>query len=193
MHRVTRHHFKQSIQPPPPWKVCTPKASDISLVKDSFTLVRIQLFEEAQFRKRTVREVLAQELLHAAGRPVRWEDSPRGPRVLDLVANALPSVSISYADSEAWLGIGWRGAIGVDAVALREITDWEAVASTYLDGPSIKRLRESTNPALEFTREWAQFEARLKLGGLSLEEDSLAPSALVYGASFETVAVAVAV
>jgi hypothetical protein len=190
---VTRHHFRQATQPPAPWRVTSPNASGIHLLNVSFTLVRLQFSNGAKSRKGEVREVLERELLHAAGRPVRWEDSNTGPRILDIIANALPSVSISYVDSEAWLGIGWRGAIGVDAVARREITDWEEVAFTYLDGLAIQRLYQSANPALEFTREWAEFEARLKFGGLSLKEGILVPPAQVCCASIENVEVAVAV
>jgi hypothetical protein len=47
-------------------------------------------------------------------------------------------------------------------------------------------------PSLDFAREWAGFEARLQLAGQPLVEGLAPPPALLYGATFGAVYVAVA-
>jgi phosphopantetheinyl transferase len=128
----------------------------------------------------------------AAGRPVRWSESETGPRVLESLGRGRIGVSLSYGRSEAWLALGWEGPIGLDAVTIEPVPDWEEVASVYLEPVARERLRKSTRPDLDFSKEWAGFEARLKLGGLSLSEGITPPPALLLEATFDKVAVAVA-
>jgi phosphopantetheinyl transferase len=123
---------------------------------------------------------------------VLWVESAKGPEVRERIRDRHVGVSISYAKTEAWLALGWEAQIGVDAVAIEEVPDWEEVASVYLEQAAQERLRKSTQPALDFAREWAGFEARLKLAGQPLVEGLAPPPALLYGATFGAVYVAVA-
>ncbi|MDB5948107.1 MAG: hypothetical protein JWQ33_3133, partial [Ramlibacter sp.] len=64
------------------------------------------------------------------------------------------------------------GAVGVDLVAVQEISDWARVAHDYLGMAAACRLA-ATAPAerpLAFAQGWAEHEAQLKLFGLHLSE-----------------------
>jgi hypothetical protein len=127
-----------------------------------------------------------------AGKPVAWEETPRGPQVPAPVHNRKVHVSLSYVAEEAWLAVGLGTAIGIDAADTGQITDWEAVASAYLEREALARLRNSASPGLDFAREWTCLEARLKMLGLPLREGIQPPRASLCEACFGAVAVAVA-
>jgi phosphopantetheinyl transferase len=187
-------HFQKFRPLPAPWVVLSEKGCAEPHITTPFTLRRIPYAAHLRrLAREEVRAVLSEELQRAAGRPVRWKESAKGPEVLERIHTGRVSVSISYAKTEAWLALGWEGPIGIDAVANGPVPDWEAVASVYLENNAQERLRESTHPALAFGREWAGFEARLKLGGMFLEEGTAPPPALLFVANFGEVTVAVAV
>jgi hypothetical protein len=186
-------HFQKFRPLPAPWVALPEEGSAEPHIPTPFTLRRIPCAAHLRGQARAeVRAVLGEELQRAAGRLVRWKESAKGPEVLERIHTGRVSISISYAKTEAWLALGWEGPIGIDAVANEPFPDWEAVASVYLENSAQERLRKSTHPALDFAREWAGFEARLKLRGLSLEEGTVPPPALLFAANFGEVTVAVA-
>ncbi len=186
-------HFQKFRPLPAPWVVLAEKECAEPHIPTPFTLRRIPCAAHLRGQARAeVRAVLGEELQRAAGRPVRWKESAKGPEVLERIHTGRVGISISYATTEAWLALGWEGPIGIDAVANGPVPDWEAVASVYLENNAQERLRESTHPALAFAWEWAGFEARLKLWGMSLEEGAPPHPALVLAANFGEVTVAVA-
>ena len=193
MSPAARTHFQKSGWLPSPWVRSGAMGRTEIRIEESFTLRRIECTSQGKVSRRSaVRAVLDEELQLAAGRPVQWRESPKGPEVLESLGSGCVKVSISYAMSEAWLALGWEGPIGVDAVPLEPVPDWEEVASVYLEPCAQERLHRSARPALDFAREWAGFEARLKLGGSAVEEGVIPPPALLFEATFDTVTVAVA-
>jgi phosphopantetheinyl transferase len=190
---AARTHFQRSFRVPFPWVRFGTSGRTETRIEESFTLRRIACTTKGKALKRSaIRAVLDEELQLAAGRPVPWRESPNGPEILEPLGGVCVKVSISYASSEAWLALGWESPIGVDAVGLEPVPDWKEVASVYLEPCAQERLHKSTRPALDFAREWAGFEARLKLGGCALKEGVSPPPALLFEATFNTVTVAVA-
>ena len=189
---ATRIHFERSSRLPSPWVLSRQTGCSSQRIHASFTLLRIGCAAGMRFKRASARAALDAELQMAAGRPVRWRESPKGPEVLESVGNGRVGVSLSYAQSEAWLALGWDGPIGLDAVAIEPVLEWEEVALVYLEPMAQERLRLSRRADLDFAREWAGYEARLKLGGLALGEGVTPPPALVVEATIDKVAVAVA-
>jgi hypothetical protein len=192
MNLAGRIHFHRACLLPSPWVLSVENGFSNINTLESFTLRRIACAPNPTLKRAAVRTALKEELHWEGGRPIRWRESEKGPEVLEPLERGPVSVSISYAPREAWLALGWEGHIGVDAVATEAVADWEEVASLYLEPTAQERLRKSVRPELDFAREWAGFEARLKLGGLSLHEGVSPPPALLFEASFATVSVAVA-
>jgi hypothetical protein len=192
MRPSARIHFQRSWRIPSPWVLSGETGCSKKQIPASFTLRRIGFATGTASKRASVRAALDEELQMAAGRPVWWRESERGPEVPESLGLGRVGVSLSYAQSEAWLAVGWEGQIGLDAVSIGSIPDWEEVASVYLEPPARERLYESARPDLDFCREWAGFEARLKLGGFPLREGVTPPPALLIEATFHNVAVAVA-
>lgn len=188
-----RIEFKKLLPPPFPWRACAPDGQLPLLVGKSLTLRRILHAGRSLKGRAAVRAALAEELQRTAGRPVQWRETEKGPVLLEPIAGKNTCVSISYTPTEAWLALGWEGPLGVDVAVAQEIPDWEELASTYLGADARERLHRSNRRAADFAREWCAFEARLKLGGLSLDEGALPPPAMLYTATFGALAVAVAV
>jgi phosphopantetheinyl transferase len=141
----------------------------------------------------TVRTFLSEELRQIAGQPVILRETTGSPEIVGLIKNRKISISISYAREEAWLALGWDVPIGIDAVEISAIPEWELLASTYLGVRTLERLRTSPRREEDFAMEWAGLEARIKMHGLSLLEGVNAPAANLCEARFENVVVAVAV
>jgi hypothetical protein len=189
----SRINFRRFGPLPPPWSVVSEDGYREAHIETPFTLRRLPLLTKTEAGRESVRAALAEELQRAAHRQVRWCESPTGPKVLEHIGERPVGVSISYGKSEAWLALGWEGPIGVDAAAIERVPDWEEVALVYLGRTALARLRKRPEPELDFAMEWAVFEARLKLGGLSLDEGVAPPKARVYTAKLGDHAVAVAV
>lgn len=188
-----RFDFQRFHPLPPPWTVSTEGGYKATCIEMPFTVRRLTSLERTTAGRAAVRATLAEELQKAARRRVRWEETPTGPRVLERIRDKPVGVSISYGKTEAWLALGWEGPIGVDAAAIEMVPDWEEVALVYMGRSVMERLRKSPEPEFDFAVEWAAFEARLKLGGLSLEEGVEPPLARIYTARLGNQAVAVAV
>lgn len=187
-----RIEFRKFRTLPPPWGVFAEGGHTAAYIETPFTVRRLPLVERNEDGRAAVRAALAEELQRTAHRQVCCCESPTGPKVLELIRGKPVGVSISYGKNEAWLALGWEGPIGVDAVAIEKVPDWEDVALVYLGRSAVKRLRKSPEPELDFAVEWAAFEARLKLGGLSLNEGVEPPAARLYAAKLGSQAVAVA-
>lgn len=192
MSPLSRFDFQTFCPVPRPWALLAEAGPPAVQVGTPFTLRRVEGATRSIPGRAKLRAGLEEELHKAAGRPILWRESKKGPEVLEQIRHKDVGVSVSYSRREAWLALGWMGAIGVDAVELEEVPDWREVAAIYLEQAARQRLRNSPQPALAFAREWAGFEARLKLAGLSLQEGVKPPPALVYGAALGPVYVAIA-
>lgn len=124
--------------------------------------------------RRLVREVLREilgdvELVSEPGQPIRLalQDSPIG-------------ISVSHENALSLLAINFAGPVGIDLLRIPDSPDWPAqiprLALDYL-GPKIAqritRLPHEEQMA-QFAQAWTEHEARLKCGGLALEEWSAA-------------------
>jgi phosphopantetheinyl transferase len=189
----SRIEFRKFRPLPPPWEVVAEEGNTAPCIETPFTLRRLPLLERTEKGRAAVRAALTMELQRAAQRRVRWCESPTGPKVLERIRDTPVGVSISYGRTGAWLALGWEGPIGVDTAAIEKVPDWEEVALAYMGRSALERLRKSPEPELDFALEWAAFEARLKLAGLSLGEGIEPPRARIYAARLGSQAVAVAI
>jgi hypothetical protein len=193
MNGETSFHFFEACDAPQPWRIFDASGRRIVRLDTRFTVYRIPTGARGPAARARVRFFLSAALRQIAGRAIPLQESAAGPEVLELIEGGKISVSISYLGAEAWLALGWGGPIGIDAAEIAEIPEWDQVATTYL-GPNVsERLRNSSERALDFAREWAGFEARLKRHGLSLGEGVEVPATALCEARFGTVVVAVAV
>jgi 4'-phosphopantetheinyl transferase len=81
-------------------------------------------------------------------------------------------ISITHAGPFAVAAFHVHGAVGIDAMQVQEVPDWEQVALDYL-GPQVHGMLAGLDPARRaeaFARAWAQREAQLKCLGLPLSE-----------------------
>jgi hypothetical protein len=192
MSAKVRIDFRKDLQIPEPWKVFDTDGTPTAHIGSSFTLIRIPSAVRSASGRAMVRAALDEELRRIAGGPVRWRESPTGPKVLDRIEGNSPTLSVSYTKSEAWLAVCWDGPIGVDATSTGGIAEWESLAELYLGAEALGRLRRSTDSAADFAREWSTFEARLKLYGRPLSEGSPPPDSVLCTADFDTLTVSVA-
>ena len=82
------------------------------------------------------------------------------------------SLSLSYCDELALVGLCPGASLGIDLAAVTPLPDWEGVARLYL-GPLVRaRLAglETDARARQFARDWAGMEAASKCLGSGLEE-----------------------
>lgn len=192
MNGETSFHFFEACEAPEPWRFFDVDGRQIVRLDTRFTVYRIPTGARGPAARSRVRSVLGAALRQIAGRAIRLQESATGPKVTEFINGEKVGVSISYLGAEAWLALGWGGPLGIDAVEIGEIPEWDLVANTYL-GPNVsERLRNSSARELDFAREWAGFEARLKLNGLSLGEGTEVPATALCEARFGTVVVAVA-
>lgn len=82
------------------------------------------------------------------------------------------SLSISYCDELALVGLCPGAGIGIDLTAVTPLPDWEGVARLYLGPLAAASLAglETGARARQFARDWAGMEAASKCLGLALEE-----------------------
>jgi hypothetical protein len=184
--------FGKFLPLPSAWSVVAEDGNTAARIETPFTLRCLPQVERTEAGRSAIRAALADELYREAHRQVSWCESPTGPKVLERVRDKHVGVSITYGKNEAWLALCWEGPIGIDATAIEKVPDWEEVAMVYLGRSALERLRKSPEPELDFAVEWAGFEARLKLGGLSLDEGVEPPPARLYTARQGNCALAVA-
>lgn len=127
-----------------------------------------------------VREALLR-ILHAwAGAPVEIHDSPQGPAVPKEIRGQKIFISISYAETTAWIALAADAPIGLDAVSLSDCAEWEEIAALYLEEDTNLLLQTTRTPERAFALAWATLEARYKLAGRPLREKNPPPRARTF-------------
>ena len=129
--------------------------------------------EQARARIRTAaREALAQSLDVAIER-IAVESTPgSAPRLVIDGAPVAIGLSISHAGALSMAAINPAGAVGLDLMAVQEVSDWARVAHDYLGMAAACRLAAMavSDRAHAFAQAWAEREARLKMHGEPLAE-----------------------
>jgi len=119
-----------------------------------------------------VREALSLSLAIAIDRITLQSDPGSAPRLSIEEWPSAPGVSISHAGAISMAAINPMGAVGLDVMQVRAISDWARVAHDYLGMAAAVRL--AALPELEraraFAQAWAEREACLKLHGEMLAE-----------------------
>ncbi len=89
-------------------------------------------------------------------------ETPRGPVWPGQFARQPLGISLSYCESEGWIGFFRGGAIGIDAMPAASIPEAEEIARLYLGPAAWAEIQRSQNPARAFALAWTNLEARLK-------------------------------
>jgi 4'-phosphopantetheinyl transferase len=80
------------------------------------------------------------------------------------------SFNVAHSEGIALFAVTASGEIGIDLERIRDLPDWESIASTYFAGADQARI-QATAPEMrrtEFFRVWTRQEAVLKATGLGL-------------------------
>lgn len=126
--------------------------------------------------RRQVRLLLAQLLSHYLGQPADRLglvfEAGQQPRLAADWQGLRLSLSLSYGDELAAVGLCPGADIGIDLAAVTALPDWEGVARLYLGPLAVARLArlEPGARARQFAQDWAGMEAASKCLGLALEE-----------------------
>ena len=128
-------------------------------------IVRIPTSLSRQDAKKEVSKVLREILsfwsgLRADNLPL--EETFHGPSLDGRLFRYALDISLSYSVDEAWIGFISGGHIGVDIMAVEEISEMENVSSIYLDPEVWPLVLNADNPSLAFASAWTEREARLK-------------------------------
>lgn len=124
------------------------------------------------------REALAQSL-GIPSEQVVVESSPgTAPRIVIGAAPSTIGLSISHAGTLSVAAFNPAGAIGIDLMEVKHVSDWARVAHDYLGMATAFRL--IAMPAADlpraFAQAWSEREAHLKLLGQPLAEWTPAPA-----------------
>jgi phosphopantetheinyl transferase len=79
----------------------------------------------------------------------------------DLAGHSL-DISVSYSQSDAWIGLLCGGTIGVDAITRTTFAEMALVGPLFLGPESWRRVCRSLDPVRAFALAWTGLEARLK-------------------------------
>lgn len=92
------------------------------------------------------------------------------PRLADRHGQAPLAFNVAHSDELALVAVVRRGEIGVDVEHVRDLPDWEAIASSYFSPVEQDRLRAAAvdERPIEFFRAWTRQEAVLKASGIGL-------------------------
>jgi phosphopantetheinyl transferase len=104
--------------------------------------------------------------------PMKLIEKETGPAIVGPDLRQSTFVSITYANSSAWVAISEACPVGIDAVFWGDCEGWETVAETYFDQVTVNEISRSALPLKAFALQWASFEARLKCLGRRLCENS---------------------
>ncbi|HEU4376023.1 MAG TPA: 4'-phosphopantetheinyl transferase superfamily protein [Telluria sp.] len=123
-------------------------------------------------------EALAQSLGIAVAQVVVESSPGKAPR---LVIDGKPSaigLSISHDGALSLAAVNPRGAIGIDLMEVKPVSDWARVAHDYLGMAIALRLIALPAAALPraFAQAWCEREAHLKLLGQPLAEWTPSPA-----------------
>lgn len=93
------------------------------------------------------------------------------PRLADEFQLAVPlAFNVAHSEDLALCAIACGGEVGVDLERIRDLPDWESIASMYFARADYARVQAAA-PALrrnEFFRAWTRQEALLKASGVGL-------------------------
>ena len=119
-----------------------------------------------------LRELLAAYLGTAPDQVPLCFSSGQAPVVAAPWQGRRLSVSMSYSQGVALIGLCPGARIGVDVTDIAPMPDWAQVARLYLGPESVVRLTALDGVARDrmFARAWAELEARGKCLGLGLKE-----------------------
>ena len=157
-----------------------------------FVLVQIPNICRDSEGKQEVRRVLGLLFEQWSGHFLQPTETPTGPKVTERICGYSCDISISYADTTAWLGIAFGIQIGIDAVSLTEFAEWESVAALYLGQAILSGIQQSPTPFRSFALAWATLEASLKCTNLPLKEHAVTPRVNIRSRIIDNYAVAVA-
>jgi 4'-phosphopantetheinyl transferase len=123
------------------------------------------------------REALAQSLGVAPDQVVVESIPSTAPRILISGAPSKIGLSISHAGALSVAAFNPSGAIGIDVMEVKPVSDWARVAHDYLGMATAFRL--IAMPAADlpraFAQAWSEREAHLKLLGQPLAEWTPSP------------------
>lgn len=124
-----------------------------------------------------VREALAQSLGLDGARVAVESVTGSAPRLLVDGAASPFGLSISHAGAMSVGAIHRAGAVGVDLMEVREVSDWARVAHDYLGMATACCLAAASaaDRPRAFAQAWAEREAHLKLLGQPLAEWTPSP------------------
>jgi len=128
-------------------------------------LVRLATNASRQARRQELRNVLRQILATWSGQPstaMPLQETPRGPLWEGELAGHSLTISLSYGENEAWIGLLRGGTIGIDTMSATNFTEIEIVARLYLGPVAWQAIQQSPHPARAFALGWTELEARLK-------------------------------
>jgi hypothetical protein len=141
-------------------------------------LIRVDAGSPRPAARRELRRVLAEVLAAWSGlspEQLPLVESHHGPVWNALLEGHTLGISLSYAGGEGWIGLLRKGAIGIDAMVIREIPEARDVARYYLGPEALEAIRKSSFPARAFATAWTEMEARVKCFKAELVERENVP------------------
>lgn len=126
--------------------------------------------------RRQVRQLLSELLSHYLEQPADRLglvfEAGQQPRLAARWQGLSLSLSLSYCDELALVGLCPGASIGIDLAAVTPLPDWEGVARLYLGPQAAAKLAGlgADARARQFAQDWAGMEAASKCLGLALEE-----------------------
>jgi 4'-phosphopantetheinyl transferase len=136
-------------------------------------LLRLATSISRQTARLEVRAVLHSMLAAWCGIPadqLPLAETKNGPAWIGLPDGPAMDISLSYSGDEGWIGLIRGGSIGIDAMRIQHIPEFEEVARNYLDPSALKEIRQAPDPDTAFAQAWTQLEARLKCMKRKLKE-----------------------
>jgi phosphopantetheinyl transferase len=149
---------------PEPWVCRWPQVPELPPPGRPVIIVRAGA-NARQSRREESRIVLRRVLAAWSGQPehvIRVRESPRGPVWEKSLGGYSISVSLSYCEHYAWIGLLRGGSLGLDAMRPVDFPELEHVARMYLGLSGWTQIEQSSDRALAFAVAWTGLEARAK-------------------------------
>jgi hypothetical protein len=128
-------------------------------------LIRASTGVSCRQARQASRVVLRQVVAIWSGRApeaVPLHETSRGPEWHGELAGHSLDISLSYSETEAWIGLLLGGVIGVDAARPMRFAEMEMVGRLYLGPSAWQRIHGARDPARAFALAWTGMEARMK-------------------------------
>lgn len=138
-------------------------------------------FDRDRRRFIVARGILRMLLARYLGCPVSeiaFRYGPNGKPALPSDTGEVPLYfNVAHSDELALVVIAGAGEVGVDLERIRDLPDWEYIATTYFSPQEQARVRDCApeERRLEFFRAWTRQEAVLKASGQGLGVNGGAP------------------